>query len=69
MYYLVRKTQVSQVTMVHIDETTDGTYHEVKSRVFSIHGQFGREDYAEAHTKYKNGKITRKELNKLLKHH
>lgn len=66
MYYLVQKTKVSAVTKIHRDNTTDGTYHEIQSKVYAIHGQYGREDYADAWMNYRNGKITKSKLKQLL---
>lgn len=67
MYYIIKKPNQENYSLLHIENTTDGTYHEVKEQVDDLVGQFGREDYAQIWCDYYNGVITMVEVKSKLR--
>ena len=71
MYYIYldtdNKHKIKEISNVLV---TDATYRKLKygayDKKYDIQGQFGRLDYAQAWTDFKNGLINRKELYKKL---
>ncbi len=63
MYFLYNNTTKGKVEII---ESENKTYGELVKEGYVLQGQFGRLDYAEHWTDYKNGKITEDEHKKFL---
>ena len=66
MYYIVKKENEEEYSLLRIEDTTDATYDSVKAMTVDIKGQFGRLDYAEIWCDFHNNKITREQLRSKL---